>query len=108
MKEADYKKVLKSLSEFMKRPSDKPLYDMDDDEIKDFIKAFKDFITPAKENKKQEKTPQIVIGQSMSMIKTLEENFNYLGVSEEQKDLISTWLDNLYATLGELLGDTEQ
>lgn len=125
MKQADYKKVLKSLSEFMKRPSDKPLYDMDDDEIKDFIKAFKDFITPAKENKKQEnkeqenkeqesengeqeKTPQIVIGQSMSMIKTLEENFNYLGVSEEQKDLISTWLDNLYATLGELLGDTEQ
>lgn len=125
MKQADYKKVLKALSEFMKRPSDKPLYDMDDDEIKGFIKEFKDFITPAKESKKQEskeqenkeqesesgeqeKTPQIVIGQSMSMIKTLEENFNYLGVSEEQKDLISTWLDNLYATLGELLGDTEE
>lgn len=125
MKQADYKKVLKALAEFMKQDSDKPLFDMDDEEIKAFIDAFKSYLNPKneskqteskKEDKKEdesesgevEKTPQIVIGQSMSMIKTLEDNFIYLGVTDEQKAIIDTWLDNLYTTLSDMLGENEE
>ena len=124
MKQVDYKKTLKALHDFMEQDSDKALYELSDNEMQEFIKAFKDSMKSEKQEKKQEtkeqetkeqeqeqeqeKTPQIVIGQSMSMIKALEDNFSYLGVSNEQKELINTWLDNLYVTLSDMLGEQEQ
>lgn len=124
MKQADYKKTLSALHKFMEQESEKALFELSDEEMKDFIKSFKDFINPKKQEQEkeqeqgqekeqeqeqeQERTPQIIIGQSMSMIKDLETNFNDLGVTDEQKELISTWLDNLYITLSDMLGVQEQ
>ena len=121
MKQADYKKVLKALHDFMGQDSNKALYDLTDEEMQDFIKAFKDFTTPKKQEQEQDKkqeqdkeqeqeqerTPQIIIGQSMDMLHTINDNFKELGLSEEQATLVETWLDNLYITLSEMLGGQE-
>ena len=40
----------------------------------------------------------------MKMVKTLEDNFTTLEVSEEVSNLVTTWLDNLYTTLADMLG----
>ena len=114
MKQADYKKVLKALHEFMEQESNKALYNLTDEEMQEFIKTFKDFTTPKKQEQEkeqekeqeqeQERTPQIIIGQSFDMVQQLKDNFKELGISDEQEQMVETWLDNLYITLSEMLG----
>ena len=123
MKQAEYKKVIGALAEIMKAPSDKELFEMDAQEIADFKARLADVIKGNKTTKKvvehpkeqeqeqeqeQEKTPQIIIGQSMDMLETLRKNFEALGISENDKELVNTWIENLYVTLGTMLGEQEQ
>ena len=122
MKQAEYKKVINALIEIMKAPSDKELFELDEQEMADFKAKLADTIkgnAPVKktveqakeqeqeQEQEQERTPQIIIGQSMSMVKELEENFKTLSLTEEQAQAVTMWLDNLYSTLGDMLGDSE-
>lgn len=123
MKQADYKKTLKSLHEFMEQESTKALYDFTNEEMQDFIKAFKEYCTPKKQEKqeqeKQEKKPeeitidissepQAIIGQCMSRVTELEKAIEALGVSDDIKQMTATWLDNLYTTFSDMLTNIEQ
>ena len=124
-KQKDYKKVISALKSM---ETEKELKDMDDMEIELFKKALEMHISAepigkqdkaqensedkAQENseeKTQEKSednndPQVIIGQSMSMLKNIEDNFKKLALTEEQTTLVTTWLDNIYTTLADMLG----
>ena len=127
MKQAEYKKICNALTELMKIPSEKELYELDEQEIADFKSKLADIIKGNKpqkkvveqeqeqENKEQEQaseveaTPQIIIAQSMDILETLRKNFEALGVQEQDKELVDTWIENLYVTLGTMLdGDAQQ
>lgn len=122
MKQAEYKKIISALIEIMKVPSEKELYELNEQEIADFKTRLADLIKgnkPAKKVVEQEQeqeqeqtvenTPQIIIAQSMDILETLRKNFETLGVSDNDKELVSTWIENLYVTLGTMLdGDKEQ
>lgn len=126
MKQAEYKKVCNALSELMKVPSDKELFELNEQEIADFKSKLADFIKgnrpqekvveQEQENKEQEQeqttevgpTPQIIIAQSMDILETLRKNFESLGVQEQDKELVNTWIENLYVTLGTMLDGNEQ
>lgn len=123
MRQAEYKKICNALTELMKVPSEKELYELNEQEIADFKTKLADIIKGNKpkakvveqeqENKEQEQevenTPQIIIAQSMDILETLRKNFEALGVQENDKELVNTWIENLYVTLGTMLdGDKEQ
>ena len=106
MKQKDYKKILSALKSM---ETEKELKDMDTIEVDLFKQELENKLSPKTEDKPQDKTedsndPQVIIGQSMSMIKTIEDNFKKLTLTEEQTTLVATWLDNLYTTLGDMLG----
>lgn len=116
MKQKDYKRIINALKSI---ETEKELHDMTEEEVQEFKKALEAIINakPEKkekevEGKEQEKEqeqeqtsndPQIIIGQSMNIITTLQDNFKKLTLTEEQEQLVSTWLDNLYVTLGDML-----
>lgn len=125
MKQAEYKKICNALTELMKVTSDKELYELDEQELVDFKAKLADIIKGNKPQKKVleqdsneqeqeqpaevETTPQIIIAQSMDILETLRKNFETLGVQEQEKELVATWIENLYVTLGTMLdGDTPQ
>ncbi len=126
MKQAEYKKIISALIELMKAPSEKELYQLDGQEMADFKSKLADTIKgnkPAKKVVEQElyqldgqehkqvveTTPQIIIAESMDILETLRKNFEALGVQEQDKELVDTWIENLYVTLGTMLdGDKEQ
>lgn len=126
MKQTEYKKIISALIEIMKVPSDKELFELDAQEIADFKAKLADTIKGNKPVKKVveqkqeqgqeqgqaqevENTPQIIIAQSMDMLETIRKNFESLGVSDNDKELVNTWIENLYVTLGTMLdGDKEQ
>ena len=116
MKQKDYKRIINALKSI---ETDKELHDMTEEEVQDFKKAL-EAIMNAKPEKKQKEVegkeqeqeqeqeqasndPQVIIGQSMNIITTLQDNFKKLTLSEEQEQLVATWLDNLYITLGDML-----
>lgn len=112
MKQADYKKVLTTLKAM---ETTKELKDMELEEVEELKKELKERMTsaPKKQEKKQEQEqeqeqesndPQVIIGQSMSIITNLGDNFKKLGLEQEQAELVNTWLDNLYTTLADMLG----
>lgn len=116
MKQKDYKRIINALKSI---ETDKELHDMTEEEVKDFKKALEAImnVKPEKKEKEvegkeqeQEQTqdkasndPQVIIGQSMNIITTLQDNFKKLTLTEEQEQLVATWLDNLYITLGDML-----
>ena len=122
MKQAEYKKIISALIELMKVPSDKELYELNEQEIADFKTKLADTIKGNKPVKKVleqeqeqeqeqevESTPQIIIAQSMDMLETIRKNFEALGVADNDKELVNTWIENLYVTLGTMLdSDSEQ
>ena len=57
----------------------------------------------SKQEEEKPKTKQEIIGDSMKMIKSIEDNFTTLEVSEDVSNLVTTWLDNLYTTLADML-----
>ena len=115
MKQKDYKRIINALKSI---ETEKELHDMTEEEVQEFKKTL-EAIMEAKPDKKKEveakeqeqeqeqeqasNDPQIIIGQSMNIISTLQENFKKLTLTEEQGQLVSTWLDNLYITLGDML-----
>ena len=114
MKQKDYKRIINALKSI---ETAKELHDMTEQEVQEFIKAL-EAIMNAKPEKKQKEVeaqeqeqeqeqasndPQVIIGQSMNIITTLQDNFKKLTLSEEQEQLVATWLDNLYITLGDML-----
>ena len=116
MKQKDYKRIINALKSI---ETAKELHDMTEQEVQEFIKAL-EAIMNAKLEKKQKEVeaqeqeqeqeqeqasndPQVIIGQSMNIITTLQDNFKKLTLSEEQEQLVATWLDNLYITLGDML-----
>lgn len=116
MKQKDYKRIINALKSI---ETDKELHDMTEEEVQEFIKAL-EAIMNAKPEKKQKEVeaqeqeqekeqeqtsndPQVIIGQSMNIITTLQDNFKKLTLTEEQEQLVATWLDNLYITLGDML-----
>ena len=116
MKQKDYKRIINALKSI---ETGKELHDMTEDEVQDFKKAL-EAIMNAKPEKKQKEVeakeqeqeqeqeqasndPQVIIGQSMNIITTLQDNFKKLTLTEEQETMVSTWLDNLYITLGDML-----
>lgn len=125
MKQKDYKRVISALNSL---ETSKELKDMTEEEVKAFKSDLEKALTPAETKEKgkekgkeqeqeQEKgkeqeqaqeqesnDPQIIIGQAMSEVKALEDKFGKLTLTEEQRTLVSTWLDNLYTTLAEILG----
>ena len=116
MKQKDYKRIINALKSI---ETEKELHDMTEDEVQEFKKALEAIMEAKPDNKQKEveakeqeqeqeqeqasNDPQIIIGQSMNIISTLQENFKKLTLSEEQGILVSTWLDNLYITLGDML-----
>ena len=124
MKQAEYKKVCNALTELMKVPSNKELYELNEQEIADFKAMLADIIKgnkPVKKVVEQEQeqeqeqasevgaTPQIIIAQSMDMLEVIRKNFEALGVNDNDKELVNTWIENLYVTLGTMLdGEQEQ
>ena len=129
MKQKDYKKVISALG---KVQTEKELKDMSEEEVKTFIDSINSIVNPKQEESKQEeskqeeskqeeskqeeskqeeskqeeekpKTKQEIIGDSMKMIKSIEDNFTTLEVSEDVSNLVTTWLDNLYTTLADML-----
>lgn len=127
MKQAEYKKICNALTELMKVPSDKELHELNEQEMADFKSKLADTIKGNKpvtkiveqeqESKEQEQeqeqvveaTPQIIIAESMDILETLRKNFETLGVQEQDKELVDTWIENLYVTLGTMLdGNKEQ
>ena len=122
MKQAEYKKIISALIELMKVPSDKELYELNEQEIADFktklagtIKGNKPVKKVLEQEQEQEQeqevesTPQIIIAQSMDMLETIRKNFEALGVADNDKELVNTWIENLYVTLGTMLdSDSEQ
>ena len=116
MKQKDYKRIINALKSI---ETEKELHAMTEKEVQDFIKALK-VIMEAKPEKKEKEVegkeqeqeqaqeqasndPQVIIGQSMNIITTLQDNFKKLTLTEEQEQLVATWLDNLYITLGDML-----
>lgn len=123
MKQAEYKKIINALTELMKVPSEKQLYELNEQEIADFKTKLADTIKGNKPQKKVveqeqeqeqeqsaevESTPQIIIAQSMDILETLRKNFETLGVQENDKELVNTWIENLYVTLGTMLDDDKE
>lgn len=116
MKQKDYKRIINALKSI---EAEKELHDMTEEEVQDFKKALEAIMNakPEKKQKEVEATeqeqeqaqeqasndPQVIIGQSMNIITTLQDNFKKLTLTEEQETLVSTWLDNLYVTLGDML-----
>ena len=126
MKQAQYKKICNALSELMKLPSDKELFELDEQELADFKAKLADILKGNKtqpkvldekqeqeqeqeQEKEVENTSQIIIAQSMDMLETIRKNFEALGVTDNDKELVNTWIENLYVTLGTMLdADKEQ
>ena len=106
MKQKDYKRIINALKSI---ETEKELHDMTDEEVQEFKKALEAIMNAKLEKKNKEvqeqeqEQEQVIIGQSMNIINTLQENFKKLTLTEEQEQLISTWLDNLYVTLGDML-----
>lgn len=116
MKQKDYKRIINALKSI---ETDKELHDMTEEEVDLFKKSLEAIMNAKPENKQKEveaqeqeqeqeqeqasNDPQVIIGQSMNIITTLQDNFKKLTLTEEQETLVSTWLDNLYITLGDML-----
>ena len=116
MKQKDYKRIINALKSI---ETEKELHDMTEEEVEEFKKALKAIMEAKPEKKEKEvegkeqeqeqaqeqasNDPQVIIGQSMNIITTLQDNFKKLTLTEEQETLVSTWLDNLYITLGDML-----
>ena len=116
MKQKDYKRIINALKSI---ETEKELHAMTEEELQDFIKALKAIMEAKPEKKEKEvegkeqeqeqaqeqasNDPQVIIGQSMNIITTLQDNFKKLSLTEEQETLVATWLDNLYITLGDML-----
>lgn len=120
MKQKDYKRILNALSSI---ETEVELKDMNDDQIAT-LKAQLSAILNADTGKKAKKAeteaqesnetevqaqesddPQIIVGNSLSMVNTLQENMKKLAFTEEEMTLIVTWLDNLYSTIsGKITG----
>ena len=116
MKQKDYKRIINALKSI---ETEKELHDMTEEEVEDFKKALEAIMNAKPEKKEKEveskeqeqeqaqeqasNDPQVIIGQSMNIITTLHDNFKKLTLTEEQETLVSTWLDNLYITLGDML-----
>lgn len=119
MKQKDYKAIISTLNAM---ETTKELKDMTEQEIEELKKRLADVLNTERakkkqeqENKKQEQAgeqeqeqesndPKVIIGQALNMIHTLQERAKALEFSQEQAELVNTWLDNLYITYTELLG----
>ena len=116
MRQKDYKRIINALKAI---EVSKELHDMTEQEVEDFKKALEAIMNAKPEKKEKEvegkeqeqeqaqeqasNDPQVIIGQSMNYITTLQDNFKKLSLTEEQEQLVATWLDNLYITLGDML-----
>ena len=117
MRQKDYKRIINALKAV---EVSKELHEMTEQEVQDFKKALEAIMNAKPEKKEKEVTtesergeadgqeqasndPQVIIGQSMNIITTLQDNFKKLTLTEEQEQLVATWLDNLYITLGDML-----
>ena len=129
MKQKDYKKVISALKALETK---KELKDMDNLEVEAFKKLLDSKLSPKAEEQAQEQEQaqaqeqaqeqaqaqekadeeptndsDVILGQSMSMLKTLEENINKLilekGISDELQGLVTMWIDNIYSFLGDMI-----
>ena len=117
MKQAVYKKVIATLANMK---SEKELKDMTSEEVEVFKKTLSALLSekpaPKKKEVEQEQEqeqeqanitsddPKVIIAQSLHMVHEMVQTLPKIGLSEEQANLMVTWLENITSVYTDILG----
>ena len=115
MKQAVYKKVLSTLSNLK---TEKELKDMTVDEVDELKKTLSILLNaksaPKKKEQEQEQEqeqaaitsddPKVIIAQSLHMVHEMVQSLPKIGLTDEQADLMVTWLENITSVYTDILG----